>query len=195
MGQRLDACTRDRWRRRRRGDAEDRSDGGGCRRDLDPRVRKLDARGSSTGGTVGVARSAPHTQAIQYPVAQCPQVQRWEGGRWDQFQRRRGKRRVLADRRATGLSIVGAHTEGSTGMISYGVNPPTGVGAAGSTGKAAERRSTRRDRVQLAAIISTYFGWQIICGSSTATETTKPGEIACWDSSSRRQKTSVHRCR
>ena len=47
----------------------------------------------------------------------------------------------------SGMAIVGVHTEGS-GMISYGVNANMG-GAAASTGRAAARRHTERDRVQL----------------------------------------------
>ena len=124
---------------------------------------------SSTGGTVGVARSSVVRQASVPPSnvqqgraatdwrsSELRNDDRWRSGASWQINAPQG----FVDRRSAHRRL--------TGMVSYGVNPPTGVGAAGSTGKAAERRSTKaRSGTAHRRSISTYFGWQIICGLST----------------------------
>ena len=132
---------------------------------------------SSAGGRVGVAtsRSIP---GIRTP-AQCPAGQLGNGldvitaGKTTA-----GKRASWEIDAPPGFSIVGAHTVGSQGMVSYGVNSGKGWGGGFYWRGGGAQVSAGETNYSSPLINSPYFGWQVVCGASTCDGSTKPGEIA-----------------
>jgi hypothetical protein len=132
---------------------------------------------NSAGGTVGVATSRS-TPGIKTP-AQCPAAQLGNGldvitlGKTTA-----GKRASWQIDAAPGFFIVGAHTVGKQGMVSYGVDSGTGWGGGFYWQGGGAQVSRGETNYSSPLINSPYFGWQVVCGSSTCDGSTKPGEIA-----------------
>jgi hypothetical protein len=131
---------------------------------------------SRGGGTVGIAGSAS-TPGIGTP-AQCPAGQ--VGNGLDVI----GNGKTTAGKRAAwqinapqGFSIVGAHTVGNQGMVSYGVNQNMGWGGGFYWQGGGAQAYPGEGNYSSPAINSGWFGWQVICGWSTCDGGTKPGEI------------------
>ncbi len=131
---------------------------------------------SSGGGTVGVAASSS-TPGINTP-AQCPAGQ--VGNGLDVIglgKTTAGKRASWQINAAPGFSIVGAHTVGNQGMVTYGVDSGMGWGGGFYWQGGGAQVSQGEGNYSSPAINSPYFGWQVVCGWSTCDGTTKPGEI------------------
>ena len=132
---------------------------------------------SSAGGRVGVATSRS-TPGIRTP-AQCPAGQLGNGldvitaGKTTA-----GKRASWEIDAPPGFSIVGAHTVGGQGMVSYGVNSGKGWGGGFYWRGGGAQVSAGETNYSSPLINSPYFGWQVVCGASTCDGSTKPGEIA-----------------
>ena len=132
---------------------------------------------NSGGGTVGVATSRS-TPGIKTP-AQCPAGQLGNGldvitlGKTTA-----GKRASWQIDAAPGFSIVGAHTVGNQGMVTYGVDSGSGWGGGFYWQGGGAQVSKGETNYSSPLINSPYFGWQVVCGSSTCDGSTKPGEIA-----------------
>ena len=133
----------------------------------------------STGGTLGVAHSGSSTSGVSTPY-QCP----GPGSAADGMEVYGSGASVPAGGRAywqidapAGLAIVGAHTEGS-GMISYGVNQNMGWGGGFYWQGGGAGAHAGEIAFSSPTILSSYFGWQIICGWSKCDGATKPGEIS-----------------
>jgi hypothetical protein len=131
---------------------------------------------SSGGGTVGIAASSP-TPGINTP-AQCPAGQ--VGNGLDVIalgKTTAGKRASWQINAPSGLSIVGAHSVGNQGMVTYGVNQNMGWGGGFYWQGGGAQVSPGEANYSSPAINSPYFGWQVVCGWSTCDGSTKPGEI------------------
>ena len=131
---------------------------------------------SSGGGTVGVASSSS-TPGINTP-AQCPAGQ--VGNGLDVIglgKTTAGKRASWQINAAPGFSIVGAHTVGNQGMVTYGVDSGMGWGGGFYWQGGGAQVSQGEGNYSSPAINSPYFGWQVVCGWSTCDGSTKPGEI------------------
>ena len=132
---------------------------------------------SSGGGTVGVA-SSRSTPGINTP-AQCPAGQ--VGNGLDVIglgKTTAGKRASWQINAAPGFSIVGAHTVGNQGMVTYGVDSGMGWGGGFYWQGGGAQVSQGEGNYSSPAINSPYFGWQVVCGWSTCDGSTKPGELA-----------------
>jgi len=137
------------------------------------------AGAGGTGGTLGVARSGASARGVSTPY-QCPTTPTGSANGMEVF----GAGSVGAGARAfwqidapPSMAIVGAHTEGS-GMISYGVNSNMGWGGGfywqgGGVGAHAGEIAFSSP-----PMLSSYFGWQIICGWSKCDGASKPGEVS-----------------
>lgn len=133
-----------------------------------------------TGGSLGVARSGASNPGVSTPY-QCPPSPTGAANGMEVFG---GGTSVPAGGRAywqidapAGLAIVGAHTEGS-GMISYGVNSNMGWGGGFYWQGGGAQVHQGQIAYSSPPLLSSYFGWQIICGWSTCDGNSKPGEIA-----------------
>ena len=132
---------------------------------------------NSAGGTVGVATSRS-TPGIKTP-AQCPAAQLGNGldvitlGKTTA-----GKRASWQINAPPGFFIVGAHTVGNQGMVTYGVDSGTGWGGGFYWQGGGAQVSRGETNYSSPLINSPYFGWQVVCGWSTCDGSTKPGEIA-----------------
>jgi hypothetical protein len=76
-----------------------------------------------------------------------------------------------------GRAIVGVHTEGS-GMITYGVDSNMGWGGGFYWQGGGAQVHQGEIGYSSPPLLSSYFGWQIICGWSTCNGATKPGELS-----------------
>jgi hypothetical protein len=133
----------------------------------------------STGGALGTAHSGSSASGVSTPY-QCP----GPGSAANGMEVIGSGSSVPAGGRGywqidapQGLAIVGAHTEGA-GMISYGVNSNMGWGGGfywqgGGVGAHAGEVAFSSP-----PLLSSYFGWQIICGWSKCDGANKPGEIS-----------------
>jgi hypothetical protein len=131
---------------------------------------------SRTGGSVGIAASAT-TPGIA-TAAQCPAGQIGNGlDVVGNGQTTAGKRSAWQINAPAGLSIVGAHTVGSQGMVSYGVNQNMGWGGGFYWQGGGAQAQAGEINYSSPSINSPYFGWQVVCGWSTCDGATKPGEI------------------
>ena len=132
---------------------------------------------SSGGGTVGIARSLS-SPGIGTPV-QCPAGQIGNG--LDVIANGKttaGNRSAWQIDAPPGLSIVGAHTVGNQGMVSYGVNQNMGWGGGFYWQGGGAQAYPGEGNYSSPTINSSYFGWQVVCGWSTCNGSTKPGEVA-----------------
>lgn len=135
---------------------------------------------SSGGGTVGVATSRS-TPGINTP-AQCPVGQ--VGNGLDVIalgKTTAGKRSSWQINAPAGFSIVGAHTVGNQGMVTYGVNQNMGWGGGFYWQGGGAQVTPSEGNYSSPAINSPYFGWQVVCGWSTCDGSTKPGEIGVFE--------------
>lgn len=131
---------------------------------------------SSGRGRVGVAISRT-TPGINTP-AQCPAGQLGNGlDVIAQGKTTAGKRSAWEIDAPAGLSIVGAHTVGSAGMVTYGVNQKMGWGGGFYWQGGGAQVSPGEGNYSSPLINSSYFGWQVVCGWSNCDGSTKPGEI------------------
>jgi hypothetical protein len=131
---------------------------------------------SRSGGTVGIAGSAS-TPGIGTP-AQCPAGQIGNGlDVIGNGKTTAGKRAAWQINAPQGFSIVGAHTVGNQGMVSYGVNQNMGWGGGFYWQGGGAQAYPGEGNYSSPAINSGWFGWQVICGWSTCDGGTKPGEI------------------
>src|ERR1035437_951536 len=131
---------------------------------------------NSGGGTVGIAHSVS-TPGVGTP-AQCPAGQIGKGldvigiGKTTA-----GKRSAWQIDAPPGLSIVGAHTVGNQGMVSYGVNQNMGWGGGFYWQGGGAQAYAGEGNYSSPPLLSSYFGWQVICGWSACNGAREPGEI------------------
>lgn len=133
---------------------------------------------NSRGGTLGVAHSGSTTSRIN-TAYQCPEGSA-ASGMWvlgDVSGVRAGSRAYWEIDAPAGLSIIGAHTEGS-GMLTNGVDENWGWGGGFYWKGGGAQVKPGQTYYNAPLINSPYFGWQIICGASTCDGGTRPGEIA-----------------
>jgi hypothetical protein len=133
----------------------------------------------STGGALGIAQSGSSTAGVSTPY-QCP----GPGNVWNGMGVYGSGASVPAGARAywqvnapQGLAIVGAHTEGS-GMASYGVNQNMGWGGGFYWQGGGAPAYPGEVAYSSPPLLSSYFGWQIICGWSACNGASEPGEIS-----------------
>ena len=136
--------------------------------------------GGSTWGTLGVARSGSSNSGVSTPY-QCPTTPTGSANGMEVFG---GGNGVPAGVRAywqidapQGMAIVGVHTEGS-GMISDGINSNMGWGGGFYWQGGGAGAHPGEIAYSSPALLSRYFGWQIICVWSTCNGGTEPGELS-----------------
>ena len=89
-----------------------------------------------------------------------------------------GKRAYWQIDAPPGLAIGGAHTEGSPGMVSYGINQRKSPWGGGFYWKGGGAKVTAgQTEYSSPPLLSPYFGWQAVCGASTCNGASSPGEV------------------
>jgi hypothetical protein len=133
----------------------------------------------TTGGVLGIAQSGSSNSGVSTPY-QCP----GPGNVWNGMGVYGSGASVPAGARAyweidapQGIAIVGAHTEGS-GIATYGVNQNMGWGGGFYWQGGGAQAYPGEIGYSSPPLLSSYFGWQIICGWSICDGASKPGEIS-----------------
>jgi hypothetical protein len=77
-----------------------------------------------------------------------------------------------------GFSIIGAHTEGQEGMVTYGVN--SNDGWYGDFFWQGGHSAVHPSEISWSSPLmnSSYLGWEVVCRATTCDGVTKPGEVA-----------------
>ena len=134
----------------------------------------------TTGGTIGVATSGASHSGVSTPF-QCPSTPTGSANGMEVFGSGSGVpaggRAYWQINAAPGMAIVGVHTEGS-GMITYGVDSNMGWGGGFYWQGGGAQVHQGEIAYSSPPLLSSYFGWQIICGWSTCNGNTKPGELS-----------------
>lgn len=134
--------------------------------------------GGGTGSSIGVAHSGSGSRSISVGY-QCPPGLELSGLEIlaDGSGVPAGTRAYWEVDAPPSFAIIGAHTEGQ-GMITYGVNQNFGWGGGFYWKGGGTQVAPSQVAYGSPAILSPYFGWQVVCGLTTCDGSSKPGQIS-----------------